>query len=125
MPSQTVDFHSKQPNPEAPTVQDIDPQELWEKRQQVVIVDVRRPDEFTGELGHVPGSSLVVLDTLPQRIEELPKDKTVVFVCRSGNRSGKATAFAKTQGFVSVFNMKGGMLLWNELGLSVEGRSED
>lgn len=125
MPSQAVEFSSKQPNPEMPTVHDIDPQELWDKRQKVTIIDVRRPDEFTGELGHVPGSTLLVLDTLADRIEELPKEETVVFVCRSGNRSGKAAAFAKAQGYVNVYNMKGGMLLWNELGLSVEGRSED
>lgn len=123
MPSQLVNFTSKKDNTDVPNVQDIDPKELWEKREQVVIVDVRRPDEFTGELGHVPGSQLMVLDVLPQQIETLPKDKTVVFVCRSGNRSGRATAFAKSQGFTSVFNMKGGMLLWNELGLKVESRS--
>lgn len=123
MPSQLVNFTSQKDNSDVPNVQDIDPKELWEKREQVVIVDVRRPDEYTGELGHVPGSQLMVLDVLPQQIDTLPKDRTVVFVCRSGNRSGRATAFAKAQGFTSVFNMKGGMLLWNELGLKVEGRS--
>ncbi|MGE4130194.1 MAG: rhodanese-like domain-containing protein [Bdellovibrionales bacterium] len=55
----------------------------------------------------------------------MPKDKTVVFVCRSGARSGRATAFAFEQGFKYVYNMKGGMIRWNELNLEVEGRSDD
>lgn len=125
MPSQEIDFHSKQKNSENPGVEDIDPKELLEKKAQLKIIDVRRPDEFTGELGHIPGAELIVLDLLPQRIGELSQDSTIVFVCRSGARSGKATAFAKGQGFEKVYNMKGGMLLWNELKLSVEGRSEN
>jgi rhodanese-related sulfurtransferase len=120
MPSQSVQFRTKQRNPENPGVEDIDPKELWDLKGNVEIVDVRRPDEFTGELGHIPGSQLMVLDTLPERLSELPKDKTVVFVCRSGNRSGRAAAFAKQNGFTDVFNMKGGMLLWNELKLETE-----
>ncbi len=122
MNENSVQFTSAQANPDLPGVFDVDPKELWEKRTQVSIVDVRRPDEFTGELGHVPGSQLLVLDTLPQNIETLDKSKTIVFVCRSGARSGKATAFAKEHGFTNTFNMKGGMLLWNELKMNVEGR---
>lgn len=121
---QTVDFRSKMNNPDVPGVEDIDPKELWEQKNGVELVDVRRPDEYTGELGHVPGSQHIVLDNLPQQINELPKDRTIVFICRSGARSGRATAFAHEQGFTSVFNMKGGMLLWNQLGLPVEGRNE-
>jgi hydroxyacylglutathione hydrolase len=66
----------------------------------------------------------MVLDSVPQRLSELPKDQTVVFVCRSGGRSGRATAYARDNGFTSVYNMKGGMLLWNQQGLTVEGRNE-
>ncbi len=123
MPSQLTNFTTKQNNPENPGVEDIDPKELFEKRAQVKIIDVRRPDEYTGELGHVPGAELMVLDNLPQEISTLPKDQTVVFVCRSGGRSGRATAFAKENGYTQVYNMKGGMLLWNQLNLAVEGRS--
>jgi hydroxyacylglutathione hydrolase len=117
-----VEFTSKTGNPENPGVQDIDPKELWAKRHEVKIVDVRRPDEFEGELGHIPGAELMVLDTLPGRLPELPTDKTIVFVCRSGGRSGRASAFAMGQGLKEVYNMRGGMLLWNELSLPVEGR---
>ncbi len=123
MPRQS-EMHSRQANPENAGVEDVDPKEVWDKHEQLCIIDVRRPDEFTGELGHVPGSQLIVLDTLAERLSELPKDKTVVFVCRSGARSGRATAYAKQNGFASVFNMKGGMILWNQMDLKTEGRNE-
>lgn len=119
MPSH-VEFSSQQSHPGSPEVVDIDPKELWEKRDLVYIVDVRGPDEYHGDLGHIPGAHLIVLDTLAQRLDEIPKDQTVVFVCKSGGRSGRATAFAKANGLNDVYNMKGGMLHWNELGLTVE-----
>lgn len=123
-PGKPAPFQNISKNPENPGVEDVHPHELWSQKDNVAMVDVRRPDEFTGELGHVPGSELIVLDTLPQHLGSLPRDKAVVFICRSGSRSGRAAAFAKEQGFTHVYNMLGGMLLWNELGLKVEGRSE-
>lgn len=115
-----VSFESKTENPHYEGVYDIGPAELLQKKTDVVMIDVRQPEEYVGELGHVEGSSLMVLDTLPEQLGTLPKDKTVVFICRSGGRSAKAAAFAKMNGFEEVFNMQGGMLLWNDLQLPVE-----
>ena len=112
-----VIFDSKTQNENFPNVYDIDPKELEAKKTEVALIDVRRPDEFTGELGHVPGSELLTLDQLHGKMDQLPKDKTIVFICRSGGRSGQATAFAQENGLSEVYNMKGGMLLWNEYGL--------
>src|SRR5690606_10175368 len=111
-------FKTAKDNPELAGVTDVEPKEVQDLTAQLLIVDVRRPDEFNGELGHVPGAKHMVLDELPQTLEQLPKDQTIVFVCRSGGRSGRAAAFAQQQGYGQVFNMKGGMLLWNELGLT-------
>src|SRR5690606_25051416 len=97
-----TDFKSKRPNPQLKSVDDITPEELHELADKVLIVDVRRPDEWIGELGHIPGSQLMTLEMLPMRLTELPTDRTIVFVCRSGNRSAQAAAFAKMQGFESV-----------------------
>ncbi|WP_374034194.1 rhodanese-like domain-containing protein [Bdellovibrio bacteriovorus] len=114
-----VNFTSKTENPHFEGIYDIGPAELLQNKANVVMVDVRQPEEYIGELGHVEGSSLMVLDTLPEQLGTLPKDKTVVFICRSGGRSAKATAFAKMNGFEEVYNMQGGMLLWNDLQLPV------
>ena len=118
-----VQFDKTQTNPHFSSVRDVSPQEVLEKREQVHIVDVRRPDEFTGELGHIPGAKLFTLEILPQEIVKLPKDETVVFVCAMGGRSSHASAFALENGFQSVFNMDGGMTLWNELHFEAEGKS--
>ncbi len=115
-----VQFETKEQNLHYPNVMDIEPMELVDKKDQVALIDVRQPDEFTSDLGHIPGAKLIVLDTLPEHIQEIPKDKTVVFVCRSGGRSARATSFALENGFEHVYNLKGGMILWNELHFETE-----
>ena len=110
-------FFSKVQNPNFADVFDIDPKELITKTDEVVMIDVRLPEVYVGELGHIDGAKLVVLDTLPERLQELPKDKTIVFICLAGGRSARASAYALQNGFTSVYNMHGGMLSWNELNL--------
>jgi rhodanese-related sulfurtransferase len=116
---QFMSFDSKSENPHFEGVFDIEPQELQEKLNNVKLIDVRQHSEYTGELGHIPAAELMVLDTLPEKIAHLPKDQTVVFICHSGGRSARATAFALMNGFESVFNLRGGMLLWNDLKLPI------
>ena len=120
MPSVQVSFDSKEENIHHAGVYDVEPKELSKKMKDVCLIDVRQPDEFTGELGHIPNAKLIVLDTLADHLDEIPKDKTVIFVCRSGGRSGRATAFALQNGYKDVYNLKGGMLLWNDLHLPTE-----
>lgn len=82
---------------------------------KVKIIDVRRPDEFNNELGHIPGSHLVTLGPeLTRFMENGDRSETIVFVCRSGLRSGQATEEGLKLGYQSVVNMTGGMLAWNE-----------
>ena len=115
-----VEFLSKEDNLHYPQVVDIEPQELAEKLEDVIIVDVRQPDEFTGELGHIPTAQLYVLDEVEENLHRLPKDKTIVFVCKSGGRSARASYIAIQHGFSNTLNLKGGMILWNELHLPTE-----
>jgi rhodanese-related sulfurtransferase len=112
MSGKFIDFSSKTTNPYMPDVDDVTPDELHEKIREVCVVDVRRPDEWVGEYGHIAEAELMTLNTLPDAIERLPKTQTIVFVCRSGNRSAQATAFAKQNGFTSVYNLRGGMIEW-------------
>ncbi|MBX7235793.1 MAG: rhodanese-like domain-containing protein [Caldilineales bacterium] len=84
----------------------------------VVFIDVREQDEY--DAGHIPGVTLIPLGSVPARMNEIPKDKTVVAVCRSGNRSGQATQFLRDQGFDNVHNMAGGMNQWSQAGYKVE-----
>jgi len=87
-----------------------------------VLIDVREPDEFVGELGHIRGSRLLPLKELAERAAELAEHKhaDIVTVCRSGVRSTTAAAMLAGLGFDHVANLKGGMIDWNDAGLPVE-----
>lgn len=87
----------------------------------VQIIDVRMPEEYTGELGHIEKAELVTLGPdLDNFLRESDKKKPLVFVCRSGARSGRATLDAMEVGFHEVYNMEGGMVQWNNLGLPID-----
>lgn len=87
-----------------------------------IIVDVREPEEYTGELGHIRSSILVPLKDLSTRADELGqyKDRHVIVVCRAGVRSTTAAAILTGLGFEEVSNLEGGMLEWNDARLPVE-----
>jgi phage shock protein E len=100
--------------------ENLDPaavEELYQ-RNDVVILDVR--EDFEYDAGHIPGAILVPLGQIPNRLDEIPKDKTVIAVCRSGNRSSQATNFLREQGFDNVHNMTGGMNAWSQAGYEIE-----
>lgn len=82
--------------------------------EQIYILDVREQHEFRE--AHVPGSVLVPLANLSMKIADLPKDRPIVAICRSGNRSGVATSMLKRAGFAHVQNMKGGIIAWARSG---------
>jgi glyoxylase-like metal-dependent hydrolase (beta-lactamase superfamily II)/rhodanese-related sulfurtransferase len=88
----------------------------------LLLLDVRQPDEYVGDLGHVPGAILIPLPELPSRISEIEgyRKKKVIAICRSGSRSAKATALLKDAGFEDIWNMTGGTLAWREKGFPVE-----
>jgi sulfur dioxygenase len=87
-----------------------------------LLLDVRELEEFTGELGHIPGSKLIPLKELPARVGEIEayKDKDVIVICRAGVRSTTAAAILTGLGFEHVSNLKGGMLDWDDQRLPVE-----
>jgi rhodanese-related sulfurtransferase len=87
-----------------------------------LLLDVRPPEEFAGELGHVPGAVLVPLPELAARIGEIARHRagTVITICRSGNRSAHAAAILRAAGFGDVRNMTGGTLAWRARGFPVD-----
>lgn len=87
-----------------------------------VLLDVREPEEFVGELGHIAGSLLVPLDALAGRLPKLLgyHDREIVVVCRAGARSASAGAILQHAGFSRVVNLAGGMLQWVRAGLPVQ-----
>jgi glyoxylase-like metal-dependent hydrolase (beta-lactamase superfamily II)/rhodanese-related sulfurtransferase len=87
-----------------------------------LLLDVREPEEFVGELGHIEGSLLVPMDALEHRLPKLAGyvERDVVVVCRAGARSASAGAILQRAGFVRVHNLDGGMLAWVKAGLPIQ-----
>ena len=81
----------------------------------MIILDVRTPEELAGPLGHIDGVINIPLQNLEDRITELDKykDKKINVICRSGNRSGKASAILFEKGF-NVSNVEGGMKAYRQ-----------
>jgi rhodanese-related sulfurtransferase len=86
----------------------------------VVVIDVREPHEYAA--GHVPNATLIPVNSLFARREELPKDKKIVFVCAVGSRSGLAAELAAAAGLPAdrLFNLEGGTEAWKKAGEPVE-----
>jgi adenylyltransferase/sulfurtransferase len=78
----------------------------------VTIVDVREPFEY--EIARIEGSKLIPLGDLPDRLDELDRDRYTVVHCHSGMRSAQAVQFLRREGFVNVFNLEGGIAAWSE-----------
>lgn len=99
---------------------DLSPEQCVESLNDYVLIDVRTPEEFIGELGHIKNSNLLTIaDDFANQLAQYSKDKKILFICRSGNRSGTATAIALQNGY-EAYNLGGGMIRWNELGYEVE-----
>jgi rhodanese-related sulfurtransferase len=77
--------------------------------KELSIIDVREVDEVAA--GKIREAIHIPLGLIEFRLNELDKSKEYIMVCRSGARSGRATAFLQSQGF-NVKNMVGGMLSW-------------
>lgn len=85
---------------------------------EYVLLDVRQPDEYAE--GHVQGSRLIPLGELEARVSQLPDDKPIYVICRSGNRSRTASQILNKAGKKDVRNVQGGMLAWVAAGYPVE-----
>jgi sulfur dioxygenase len=106
-------------------VRQIDASELKDRlatAQPPLLIDVRGAEEYRGELGHIAGSRLIPLREFSERASELAalKDREIVAICRVGVRSATAAAILTGLGCERVWNLKGGMLEWNDARLPVE-----
>ena len=77
------------------------------------LIDVREADEFAW--ARVSGAKLIPLQSVPERIDEIPAGQTVYVICKSGGRSAAAVEFLRGQGIDAV-NVAGGTLAWIEAG---------
>ena len=96
-----------------------------EQAPQTVVIDVRRPDEFDGPLGHIPGARNIVLSELSSELQSLSglKETPLVFVCNTDKHSANAAQLLKDAGFQQVSVLRGGIKSWQRSGYPVERRN--
>lgn len=103
-------------------IKQVGPQEavMLFNHEDALVLDVRENSEFTD--GRIPKAKHIPLAQLGKRLAELDKfkDKPVVVVCRTGNRSGHACGVLKKAGFENVSNLAGGIVAWEQAGLPKE-----
>lgn len=83
-----------------------------------LIIDVREQDEW--DETHVAGTRLIPLDQVAERTAEIPRDRDVILICRSGRRSGIAQKQLFALGYTRIANLAGGILAWEEAALPIE-----
>lgn len=101
------------PTSNVPEISVHELKERLESDDDLLLLDVRQPDEY--EIANLDGE-LIPLGELPERLNELDdyRDKSVVVYCRSGRRSAKAVAYMRGQGFDRAVNLRGGINAWSE-----------
>ncbi len=101
-------------------IREVDPaglQKMLDSGEKVHLIDVRSASEVAQ--GVIEGSEFMPLHTLPLRMNELPKDETIVFYCRSGARSAQACMFLAQNTGMNAVNLRGGIISWYQAGMKV------
>ncbi len=86
---------------------------LEEKGDDVYLIDVRTPAEWNE--GHISSAHHIELSRLPSNLAEIPPNKQIVTVCRSGTRSSIAASVVQRAGYASVSHLAGGMTAWKAM----------
>lgn len=95
-----------------PPENEITPKELFESRKEFFVVDVREAEER--EFCNIKEDLFLPLGELQERFSEIPINKPVVMLCRSGARSESAAKFLMKNGYTDVKNLVGGILRWSD-----------
>lgn len=97
----------------------ISVEEAYEKYQAgAFVLDVRTVEEWNEY--HAPNTTLIPLDELSKRLDEVPRDREIVVVCRSGNRSQEGRDILLGAGYEQVTSMTGGLNEWRSKGYPIE-----
>jgi rhodanese-related sulfurtransferase len=78
--------------------------------EPLTMIDVR--EDWEVALGKLPDAAHIVMNTIPDHLDEIPKDRPVVFICRSGQRSEAVANWVQAQGWTNVLNLTGGVQRW-------------
>lgn len=99
-----------------PSVPEVDVAAARERAESALLLDVREDDEWGA--GHASEATHVAMSRLGDHVGELPRDREIMVICRSGNRSAAVTSALVDAGFTAV-NVGGGMQAWAAAGFPV------
>lgn len=102
-------------------IKEIDVNELNKQLENlpdnVKLIDVRTPAEVAR--GKISGSENLPLHVIPLKVDEFNTQDTIIFYCQTGARSAQACAFMNSKGVDNVYNLRGGIVNWAQMGLPV------
>jgi rhodanese-related sulfurtransferase len=79
-------------------------------RPRPLLLDVREKWEY--ETCHIDGATLIPMNTIPARIDDLDEDADIVCICHHGARSMQVAAFLERNGYAKIVNLTGGIHAW-------------
>jgi rhodanese-related sulfurtransferase len=85
--------------------------------ENVKLIDVRTPAEAAR--GKISGSENLPLHLIPLKVNEFNNNETIIFYCHSGARSAQACAFMSSKGINNVYNLRGGIATWAQMGMPI------
>ena len=88
-----------------------------------LVIDVREPNEYVQ--ARVEGAILMPLGQIPNHHAELPRDRKLMLMCRTGVRSENATKWLLARGYDNVLNVGGGIVAWHRAGLPIKSGMPD
>ncbi len=106
-------------SPEKAQYTDISVQQAKEMidKGEVFILDVRTQEEY--DAGHIRNSTLIPVQDLSKRLNEVPQNRDILVYCRTGSRSTAASEILVNNGFTQIYNMNGGITEWTKAGYEV------
>ena len=102
-----------------PEVEDYTPKQAQDEvARGALLIDVREQHEW--DAGRMPDAQLIPMGHIPSRLGDLPRDRKIIFTCRTGNRSGTIKDYMIDEhGYADVHNLLGGIVAWQLEGLPV------
>jgi uncharacterized membrane protein YdjX (TVP38/TMEM64 family)/rhodanese-related sulfurtransferase len=90
--------------------------------EDLLVLDVRTPEDFAGEQGHIPRSTNIPVEELGTRLAEISdyQERPVITVCRTDRKSARAAQILTQNGFADVHIARLGMTGWNKQGYEIE-----
>lgn len=102
----------------SPPVEEVEPEGVEQAGPEALLVDVREPGEYAR--AHIPSAINLPQADLASRLSELRRDRRVILVCQTGQRSLRAAQYLKQAGLPQVVHLKGGMAAWKTSGRPVQ-----